>query len=350
MNRNAANQLVHRLQGRLRDRHPGPGALAGRRPSCEVLAAALTATGIARFSAEAVAVTERHVRVRRLRRAQPHAGAAGCLPRRHPVVAGTVRAQGQGRRRPGHQRRAHGWLDDGELGPGHPRRRRPPASHGAALDRRPAVGPTRRAGGGPTPGERGPGGRTVARRLLVAAVVGVVVLVGGGLLLQQALADDDPTAAVDQTTTTVATDVTTTSATSGDDPAVPPPSAPPTTAPVTSTTVAPLVIELLDLTPDTPQASPYQLASGPLLRWRVTGATQVDVWLLTYDDTGVPVRTRVISTAASGEQRVCPGNLDGGTCGATFNTYAFEIEASDAGGATVRTPPGARPVLTIVPS
>ncbi len=351
LNRNAANQLCHRVRGRFATAFRARMLWKGGRPSCDVLAAELTAAGVTRFGAEAVAVTDRHLRTcaacdeRSRTLVQPAAflGAIPLLPAPFALKARVADALAtDGVPMGGSTTASAALVTRADVDPRPPTA--PPSTGGS-----PSGPPAAVAAARPPASVARVAGRS-RRRLLIAAVVGAVVLVGAGLLLQQALADDDPTAAVEQTATTVAPDVATTPAPTGDDPAAPPPSVSPTTAPATTTTVAPLAIELLDLTPDTPQASPYQLASGPVLRWRVTGATQVDVWLLTYDDTGVPVRTRVISTAASGEQPVCPGNLDGGTCGATLNTYAFEIEASDASGATVRTPPGDRPVLRIVAS
>ena len=61
MNRNAANQLVHRLKGRLETAIRARVLWRGGAPSCEILAQRLRDLGIDRFSAEAVRVTERHV-------------------------------------------------------------------------------------------------------------------------------------------------------------------------------------------------------------------------------------------------------------------------------------------------
>jgi RNA polymerase sigma factor (sigma-70 family) len=61
MNRNAANQLVHRLKGRLETAIRARVLWRGGSPSCDVLAQRLRDLGIERFSAEAVKVAERHV-------------------------------------------------------------------------------------------------------------------------------------------------------------------------------------------------------------------------------------------------------------------------------------------------
>ena len=61
MNRNAANQLVHRLKSRLETAIRARVLWRGGSPTCEVLAQRLRDLGIDHFSAEAVRVTERHV-------------------------------------------------------------------------------------------------------------------------------------------------------------------------------------------------------------------------------------------------------------------------------------------------
>lgn len=61
MNRNAANQLVHRLKNRLETAIRARVLWRGGSPSCAVLAQRLSDLGIDRFSADAVRVTERHV-------------------------------------------------------------------------------------------------------------------------------------------------------------------------------------------------------------------------------------------------------------------------------------------------
>jgi len=61
MNRNAANQLVHRLKNRLENAIRARVLWRGGSPSCAVLAQRMRDLGIDRFSADAVRVTERHV-------------------------------------------------------------------------------------------------------------------------------------------------------------------------------------------------------------------------------------------------------------------------------------------------
>jgi len=61
MNRNAANQLVHRLRGRLEAAIRARVLWRDGQPSCAVLATRLQEAGIATFGADAVKVIERHV-------------------------------------------------------------------------------------------------------------------------------------------------------------------------------------------------------------------------------------------------------------------------------------------------
>ena len=60
INRNAANQLVHRMKGRLATAVRSRVLWRGGRPSCGVLQAALEAEGIDAFDARAVKVADRH--------------------------------------------------------------------------------------------------------------------------------------------------------------------------------------------------------------------------------------------------------------------------------------------------
>ncbi len=61
LNRNAANQLVHRVRGRLATAVKARVLWRGGEPSCEVLSERLTQAGVVEFGPEAVRVIERHV-------------------------------------------------------------------------------------------------------------------------------------------------------------------------------------------------------------------------------------------------------------------------------------------------
>lgn len=61
LNRNAANQLVHRVKGRLGVAIRARMLWRGGRPSCERLAASLADAGVTRFGPEALAVIDRHL-------------------------------------------------------------------------------------------------------------------------------------------------------------------------------------------------------------------------------------------------------------------------------------------------
>lgn len=61
MNRNSANQLVHRLKGRLETAIRARVLWRGGEPACAILAARLADADITSFNAEAVRVVERHI-------------------------------------------------------------------------------------------------------------------------------------------------------------------------------------------------------------------------------------------------------------------------------------------------
>jgi RNA polymerase sigma factor (sigma-70 family) len=309
LNRNAANQLVHRVRNRL-------GAALGARmlwrsgqPECAELRAELVANDVERFDSEAVRVTDRHAggcaecSERRTLRLDPARLFAAIPIMAVPSLKAKVAHGLEGEGVPMDGSRAFDDLVDDEL-----------PSHGA-------------------------------RRALIATGIGaaivIIVLIVGAI----ALSDDDPstvavapdsttttkkstTTTTKKSTTTTSTSTTTSSTTTTTTTVVPiaAPTAPPTAAPtpttvrVTTTTTIPRSVTF-SLAPDEEDTN-YPTSSGPLLTWRVTGAARVSV-----EGPGLD------SAAKSGSERVCAGNIivSAGECVTPPGEYTYVLEAYDSG-------------------
>jgi RNA polymerase sigma factor (sigma-70 family) len=364
LNRNAANQLCHRVRGRFATAFKARMLWRGGTPSCEVLAAELAGAGVTRFGAEAVAVTDRHLRTcaacddRSRTLVQPTAF-LGAIPLLGAPTLAKVRvadglasqgvpmqgsaAAGTGGSGPGGSSSSGG--SGGAQAPTTP----PAPAPAPAATPPPALTAARLVGAGASPARS-----TTSSAVWVVAAVALVVVVGvAALLAGRAVGGDDGEAAARSAGPSSTTAVLTEEQAPTSEPAAPassipaPPPAPTTTVPVTTTTAPGARIDVLGLSPNTPQTSPYALATGPVLRWEVADASQVEVWMLANDDAGVPVRTQVLSTAPSGQLQVCPGSASKGTCTAPSNTYWFEVEAVGLDGDTVTTPPGERPSFRV---
>lgn len=378
LNRNAANQLCHRVRGRFATAFRARMLWHGGRPSCPGLATTFADAGVTTFGADAVSVTERHLRTcaecdGRSRTLVQPAALFGALPllaaplalksrvasglTAHGVPMGGSSAAtagaGTGGAGAGLQAGPHGGSGPGGVAPTSPPAGQPvvPGAPAPLVEAVPvaSVAVARTASS------------ARRRRLVAAGAVAAVVVIGiGALLFGRSFADDDEAVATDVEVAVVGTAPSTAlagTATTDESSPTTSSSSAPTTAPAvtttiaptttTTTTVAPPVIAQLTLSTDA-WSTPWPLAAGPTLAWRVDGATGVKVWLMTYDGGGVARRTSVISTAPTGQLQVCPGPVVAGSCQAPTGTYAFEIEATGPGGTTL-TPPGSRPVLVISP-
>jgi RNA polymerase sigma factor (sigma-70 family) len=304
LNRNAANQLVHRVRNRLGAAIGARMLWRGGQPECSALRAELVANDVDHFDAEAVRVTDRH------------AGACEeCAERRklklspeRMFAAIPIMALPSLKAKVAHALDAEGVPMDGSR---------------ALYD---------------DVGEEGAPLHRVRRGLLVAGIAAIIVIL---LLIVGAIAlsDDDPnTVAVAANTTTTSKPSTTTSSSSTTStststtsstttttvaPVVVPPTTPITAAPTTTirvtttTTIARSVSFGID--PDTKPAT-YPMTQAPVLTWNVTGAARVEV-------TGPNVN----STKASGSQAVCPGNETNGFCVTTPpGDYTYTLDAFDA--------------------
>jgi RNA polymerase sigma factor (sigma-70 family) len=308
LNRNAANQLVHRVRNRLGTAIGARMLWRGGQPECSELRAELVANDVERFDSEAIRVTDRHA-----------GGCAECSERKKLRLSPTqmfaaipIMAVPSLKAKVAHGLEGEGVPMDG--------------SH--AFDELAGAASTARRG----------------RRGLVAAGIGGAILILILIVGAIALSDDGPssvavapesttttkrstTTTARSSTTTTSTSTTTTSSTTTTTvapilaPTSPPTAAPTTTvARVTPTTIARSVSFALD--PDT-EDSNYFVADGPLLTWNVTGAARVSVEGPDVD-----------STAKSGSQRVCAGTVVPSVdeCVTTPGEYTFTLDAYDSAG------------------
>ena len=380
LNRNAANQLCHRVRGRFATAFRARMLWHGGRPTCAALGTELTAAGITAFGSAAVPIADRHAETcnacgeRRRTLVQPGAlfAAIPLLPA-PALLKARVAAHLAGHGVPMSGSGASAGSVGATLGGS--------ASGGSASG--PGSGPKSRSGSTGSGSTHGSAAGPTRRATVATGVLAVVLMVVAVLVAQRSDRDKDlhvtangtapsstlagqspsvspspsgsgPSGADPASGTviepgTVVAPVTDAGSTTGD-PLVPGGTATTTTlAPTTSTMVVPATIDVLALDPATTQASPYNIGpTSPILRWKVRNAQQVQVWLLSNTGTGLS-RTRVLSTSPDGELAVCPGTVDGTKCQALTGTYAFEIEMVGLDGLTMRTDPSARPSFDVVP-
>jgi RNA polymerase sigma factor (sigma-70 family) len=339
MNRNAANQLCHRIRGRFATALGARVLWRGRRPDCDALSELLASAGIERFDADAVKLADRHAEgcercsERRQLRLQPATLFASV-----PVVVAPVVLKQQAAA----ALEAAGVPMDGSA-----------FSPSAAAD---GAHPDRGADGRDTPS--GPAAashrlRSVAARSLVAAVLVVVVVAVLAARVHEGTVDDELTVADSDPATTASApsepsldlEVSPGSddegaAAEGDTPtevpvgtssepasppgtAPPPGAVPPAGTPPPPSAPAPLI--RFDLRPTT-AGTAYQpgSASAPLLQWAVSGARSVRVEGVADGNAGV-----VLSNASEGSASVCPGVLVGGSaiprCASSPGVYDYVI-------------------------
>lgn len=357
LNRNAANQAVHRARRRLRTAVEARVLWRRGRPDCPDLVAALAAAGVERFGADAVAVADAHAggcarcaEQRRLRLdpavlfgAVPLVGAPALLKAQiAQALAGQgVPVAGTGADGPG-AGGSHGpGGSAGGTGAGDP------GADGSA-DGDPGAGPLP----GPVAARRG-------RRLALVAGGGLVLLaaVGGILALVEAPGEGEPRRGVAPATrpadrapapTTVAVPTVPTTV-----PTSPPPRSGP--AGTTAGTAPPRLVEppvtvaptepppppatgSIAVTPATRSGSwPMSASDAPRLTWTSAHAASV-----TVEGPGVS------STAASGSVVVCPPSGASGPACPTPppGPYRYRLTLRDGSGAVVLTQDA---VLTVAP-
>lgn len=375
VNRNAANQLVHRVKGRLESAVQARVLWRGEIPSCEALRAALAAAGVDTFDSRAVTITNNHASgceecgERRHLRLQPTA-LFGALPivvapfALKQQAAAALAAEGV----PMHGSSAASGVPAVGEGPG--------PGAGPAADPTVAGTVNSSAVGADDADRSAAGHRRTA--VAVAVVLALFVLAAGiGLALggdddepeevrsgPTSEANEEPTSTpstsdrADTTTTddgaTTTTGPTTTSSTTtttptspanappgdSDPPLVVPPTGPgtsppgptPTTAapaaPTTTTTAAPTATASISVSPSTYSgATVYNTFTPgiPTLRWSSTGGATVSV-------TGPGFSASAPSTTSG--VVICPGFPSGGwtACPPNPGLHRYQIRVYDAGG------------------
>ncbi len=384
MNRNAANQLVHRLRGRLQSAVQARVLWRDGQPACAVLGERLRAAGIEHFGAEAVRVAERHVpgceqcEQRRRLRLQPTVlfgatpllfvpvlykqQAAAALAGAGVPMGGSAFAPGLGGAPTG-EAGADG-AGEGGFGAGDPvATMAMPAVPSPAA---PAAAPHDEAVAGP-----------VARRgravLMGLAALVVLVLVGFGIVVvggdDEAVETAGPPTSVPADATSVTTPSTSVrSSTASSSDTAPPQTALDDTAPsssaveptvTTPSTDSPPVVDepTTDTTASQPPAPPtvelvlspseanprYLVRAAtvpvppPTLTWSVVGdpavAASVEITGASGGGAGV-----VLSTAEAGALVVCPGTVDSaGWCISAAGSYDYTITVYDEQGGVSHT-------------
>ena len=314
INRNAANQLVHRVRERLGDAIRARVLWKGGSPQCPQLADELETAGVARFGPEAVRVASAHAEhceecaERRRTRLAP-AALFGAVPFAvapalvKQQVADVLATEGVP-------------MDGSDAGP---------QTVARAASRRRLMRSLTAAGAG---------------LAAVAIVVGAIVLFGGGS------ADDG-----DAEVTTVENDTrprrtTTTTSTTTAPAAVPPSSTPEPTSdptpieegdpepglapgggapPPPPPPPPPVAAASLTITPASRSAF-YQNIDAPTLAWSTANIASVTV-----------IGDGLSSTSLSGSLPVCPTGGSGSFCNAGPGSYTYVLTARDANGVVVAT-------------
>ncbi len=353
LNRNAANQAVHRARRRLRTAVEARVLWRRGRPECTALAAVLTASTVEAFDARAVPIIDAHAKEcsecserRRLRLEPAHLFGAIPLAAGPSLLKAKIAAalEGQGvpmhgstfaADAPGGPGARNGNADPPELGPEtqatETQGTETQATEAHSSEALPASSPTRRS----------------ARRALVTAAI-VVAVVAAGIGLSAATRDDEPqlarsgpqtqaSTAISTTRTsavpTTAPTTTTTTPTTTTVVVVAPPSTrapePPTTIPPTAPVTASLTLSRTSI------PRPWTMVEGtaPRITWSSANATSVTV--------SGPGFT---STAPSGSSLICPTGSSTSVCNPAPGTYQYTLDARDGSGTVVIT----RQVILVV--
>jgi RNA polymerase sigma factor (sigma-70 family) len=310
VNRNAANQTVHRVRKRLRAAVEARVLWRGGEPACGDLADALAEASITRFDGDAVRVTSEHAETcelcsrRRTLKLEPSALFAAtpflAVPLVKQEIAHALAAQGVPLARAAAQ--AGDELDGDELD--------------SDVDSQ--------------PGDGHGGRRRLARRVGAAGVVVIAALLAVGVVL----AEQTDEAGVRATRADVTRETTLPSTTVA--PTLP-------TTPIAegpSATGAPRVVAPPVLPPEQPPPPPPPVSGGisinpmssagsifprPTLSWNTTNAVSVQV----SGPSGFS------STQANGSASVCPGSPLGPDCNAANGSYTYTVRATDTTGAVV---------------
>jgi RNA polymerase sigma factor (sigma-70 family) len=289
LNRNAANQAVHRARNRLKAAVEARVLWRSGEPVCAGLAGALETAKISRFGPEAMRVTTRHAerceecQARRQTKLEPSRMFAAV-----PMVVASMFLK---------DKVAHALSESGVPMQG---------SSSLGGDTSPPDGPK-------------PRGRRVLRRVLtgVGVLVGALVILG---LLAETVHE-----VTDTETTARRSSVTTTTGAGADDPTT-------TTVPLdVSTTLGTTVTTTAVFVPPPPTAPPTVPESGTAqisVRPAQISRTGGPFITITWGSTGGTASVNgpgVASSAASGQVAVCPGRAAGSTCVPTAPSYTWTI-------------------------
>lgn len=410
LNRNAANQLCHRVRQRFAAAFRARTLWRGAEPACAELSAALRTAGVVGWGPDAAAIADRHLgscaacQERSELRVQPAALFAAVPLLAAPVslkrlVAERLAAEGVPL-----DPSALGAPDGSAAGGPHEGADAGPEGGGASPDVT-DPGTAGRASGEPAPAAPAPDATVVlpapppappaaarlappppppppvpaahaARRWGAAAVVLLVVAAavallargddgdevaartGGGSTTSELVLDDGAEAPPSTDDQPEVTDPTSGPTVTDPAPSSTAPPEPTTTTPTTAptTTAAPPRIVRFELWNTGDQHSPYPYGPGsPTVRWEVEGADSVTVRLWTdpdHDGPVGPIPGPVLSTAPTGELVLCPGTVDAGQCHAPPGRYTVTLEASGPGGAVTSdqaNPPGFDVYPLIIP-
>ncbi len=347
VNRNAANQLVHRVKGRLGSALGARVLWDGPLPRCEALAAALAAAGIDRFGPEAAQLATGHAESceecsdRRRLRLQPEALFSAVPIAMAPVLlkqqtAAALEAAGVPMHGSafGGASSASGPLDGGAGSATRPDGIAEPSIDGSV---------TPEESGSPTTGHGAArwAARVLAGLLVLCVALGMALLLGAEETGEVATVDlsASTTITTDSSTTTASTKTgppTTATPTTDDDviDAPPPPELPSTTQPgqvPTSTTTPAEVVVAVGVRPNQHPSGYIVGGSGsPLLEWAVT-VGGIDPSEVEVSVTGPGVSTGGLQ----GSQAICPVPAPQAYCDAESGVYEYIVTVTGPGGSKV---------------
>ncbi len=357
VNRNAANQLCHRIRKRFATAVQARVLWNGSRPACDQLDALLTSAGVTRFDAEAVRLADKHApdceqcSERRELRLQPAAMFASVPLLAAPVLlkaktAAALEGAGVPMGGSAHAATAGGAHVAISLG------------DGRTIEEAPADDDA--------PGDLSAGPHPVRRALVMGGVALVLVLLAVGVLLaerpDEGLVDGEVATAAGQSTSTsraTSTTQTPTSQAAESDDTVPDSLLPPGE----STTVPPTIVDPGALTPDPqppapnpvnpippPATTPLSVSfvvsdpapgngwimidpGAPTLEWSVSGGGAASVRLRPPSVDAQPGWGS--ATALAGSIVVCPGLNSGSSCSAAAGVHRYFLDVLDGQGRVI---------------
>lgn len=348
LNRNAANQLCHRVRARFAGAFGARMLWGDGTARCAALQAELVAAGVSRFGTDAVPIITRHADdcpicdEDRRSRLSPAALFASV-----PLVPALLSVRGSV---------AHGLASAGVPMQGSTVATLPPGGSPTP----PSVGlPT-----APTAPPRlvdandlsAPSTKRISLQAMVAAagIAAVIVLATAFFLLGNEDGSTRRVATAAGPTTVRVAERPAPSTSTAIDPgssnlpgaSSPPvtarptnPTDPATTTPAPTTTIPPPTVGAFEVAPATPQPAVYSMAEGPMLTWSVTNATDVTIWMWFDDGSHGDQRVRIEATGLSGSMPLCPGfQPSPEACAASSGHYRYELVATGTDGSTFTDP------------